>query len=164
MYNLRQYGCWPRFLFWLQCLMDPGIDFNHLFVGIGRLGAEIWILRPHYFQISWHLWGPNHWNGCISASRAVRSSTKTFLNSSWSPLSTCKVHLLQIDLWKKRFWKYHFENLFWWVHCVWKSLIPSDPQVSILLQISITDALAISKLQFILQYDLWLPRNQRNQF
>ena len=48
-------------------------------------------------------WGPNHRNGCISASRVARSSTKTVLDSSYIPQSTPYVQLLQMGLWKKRF-------------------------------------------------------------
>ena len=48
-------------------------------------------------------WGPNHRNGCISASRVARSSTKTVLDSSYIPLSMWYVQLLQTGLWKKKF-------------------------------------------------------------
>ena len=40
---LHQYGTYCRFLFRYHCHMDPGVGFDHLFVGVGRLGAEIWI-------------------------------------------------------------------------------------------------------------------------
>ena len=101
-------------------------------------------------------------NNHNSVSRAARSSTKTVLESSWAPLSMGSVQSLRTGLWKKKFRRIILlvTALEGWccVRFAYFLLLSSNPQVSKLTHKSITDTLAYSKHQFILQSDLWLPR------
>ena len=74
------------------------------------INSVLFMIKPNVLQEVWlsekgPYWGLKHWNGCILASRAARSSTKTVLDSSYAPLSMWNVQSLRTGLWKKRFGK-----------------------------------------------------------